>query len=139
MVPEIFHFGVGPGSGQREVIRVTGFMRHNQESAILVIGPEVLSFVIRMKLPVSSSKLNFVVRTVCPCKWIDIFRGGWFKASSKDLARGGLSMRLEEVLGEETGWLRMELSKGGRVGERISRVMLRLHGMEYVKFEFIEV
>ena len=42
-------------------------------------------------------------------------------------------------MGEETGWLRMELSKGGRVGERISRVMLRLHGMEYVKFNFIEM
>ena len=126
----------------REVIRVTGFMRHNQESAILVIGPEVLSFVIRMKLPVSSSnvsKLNFIVRAVGQCKWMDIFRGGWFKASRKDLAMKGLRIRLEEVLGEQTGWWRMELSKGGRVRERISRVMLRLHGMEYVKFDFIEV
>ena len=62
-------------------------MGDNQESGI---GPEVF----RMKLDVSSSvssKLNFGVRTVGPCEWIETTR--------KDLAKKGLTLRLEEVKG----------------------------------------
>ena len=72
----------------REVIRVMG---DNQESGI---GPEVLRFIIRMKLDVSSSvssKLNFGVRTVGPCVWIETTR--------KDLAKKGLTLRMEEFKG----------------------------------------
>ena len=56
--------------------------------------PEVFRFTIRMKLDVSSSvssKLNFGVRTVGPCEWIETTR--------KDLAKKGLTLRLEEVKG----------------------------------------
>ena len=83
----------------REVIMMMG---DNQESGILVIGPEVFRFTIRMKLYVSSSesyKLNFRVRTVGPCEWIEIYNGGGIKTSRKDLAKKGLTLRLEEVKG----------------------------------------
>ena len=59
-----------------------------------MIGPEVFRFTIRMKLDVSSSvssKLNFGVRTVGTCEWIETTR--------KDLAKKGLTLRLEEVKG----------------------------------------
>ena len=56
------------------------------------------------------------------------------------MAKKGLKWRLEEVKGEQTGWVMMELSKGGGVDDKISGLMLRLHGMEYdVKFDFIEM
>ena len=55
-----------------------------------------------MKLDVSSSessKLNFSVQTVGPCKWIKIYSGGGIKTTRKDLAKQGLTLRLEEVKG----------------------------------------
>ena len=56
------------------------------------------------------------------------------------MAKKGLKWRLEEVKGEQTGWVLMELSKGGGVDDKISSLMLRLHGMEYdVKFDFIKI
>ena len=64
--------------------------------------PEVFRFTIRMKLDVSSSessKLNFSVQTVGPCKWIKIYSGGGIKTTRKDLAKQGLTLRLEEVKG----------------------------------------